>query len=364
MPDAVSWHGQRRRAILRDHPRVRELFGNDPTTGVWVLALVVAQFAMAIEATRLPLWAWFALALTAGALVAHALGVLIHEATHNLVFRRSPANKALAIVANLPLGAPAAIAFRRQHLLHHRYLGDTDDRDGRDTQAPTGPEARFVRGSGVRKLLSFAFGRFFYKARPANAVPLDVWLVVNIATSILADLTVLAVDGFRPLAFLVLSSLLAFGPHPLGGRRVAEHLTLRRGQPTNSCYGFLNRLCFDVGYHVEHHDLPAVPWRRMRRLRAMAREHYDGLAYVPSWSFLMFAYFVDRRFQVEQYTGASSVFLLGEGRLDEQEAAGAGPGSRAGLRRSSALLHWLQTRAIRDGKATAAASAGVRDSPD
>jgi sphingolipid delta-4 desaturase len=309
MPDAATWHLRRHRVILRDHAEVRELFGSDATTGAWAGALVVGQVAIALGVARRPLWVTLALSASAGAVIAHALGVLIHEATHNLIFKGSSKNKALAILANVPLGAPAAIAFRHQHLLHHRYLGETDFPGGKDTQAPTRQEIDFVGKRTLRKLLSFTFGRFFYKARPANTPPRDAWLVANFGACILADIGLVALAGPRALAYVVLSSLIGFGPHALGGRRVAEHLTIRRGQPTNSCYGLLNRVSFDVGYHVEHHDFPAIPWRRIRRLHALAREHYDGLAHVVSWGNLLAAYFFDGRFGVGQYTGASADFL-------------------------------------------------------
>jgi sphingolipid delta-4 desaturase len=71
----------------------------------------------------------------------------------------------------------------------------------------------------------------------------------------------------------------------------------------------LNHVSFDVGFHVEHHDFPAVPWRRMRRLNALAPEHYAGLATVGSWASLMAAYFLDPRYSVGQYTGISTEYV-------------------------------------------------------
>jgi sphingolipid delta-4 desaturase len=307
--EPVTWHAQRHRAILRDHPQLRELFGPDPTTAVWVVALGAAQLTASVLAGRLPLWGLLSLAGTVGAVFAHALGVLIHEASHNLVFRGAWKNKLTAIVANLSLAAPAAMDFRHQHFLHHRHLGDAADPGGRDTQAPTRREVQVVGHSGPMKLLSFTLGRFFYRARPANAAPRDAWWIANVVACVAVDVVLVAAAGFRPLAYLVVSGLLAFGPHVLGARRIAEHLTLRRGQPTNSYYGVLNRVSFDVGYHVEHHDFPAVAWRRMRRLHLAAREHYDGLAVVPSWSRLVAAYFFDPRYGVQQYVGASDEYL-------------------------------------------------------
>jgi len=58
----------------------------------------------------------------------------------------------------------------------------------------------------------------------------------------------------------------AFGPHPLGARRLSEHWTLREGQPTCSYYGPANWVSFHVGYHVEHHDFPVVQRELDRRV--------------------------------------------------------------------------------------------------
>ncbi len=307
--DAVTWHARRHRAILRDHPDVRRLFGADPTSAFWIVALTLAQLTLSVGATHLSMGKTLALAITVGAVLAHALGVLIHETAHNLASRSAAMNKALGIVANLALGAPAAAEFRQQHLLHHKHLGDARDPDGRDTQAPTSREVRFVGHATLRKLASFTFGRFVYRARPANAVPHDRWFVANVVSCVAVDLTLAAIWGWRPLAYVLVSALVAFGPHVLGARRLSEHLTIRRGQPTNSYYGPLNRLSFDVGFHVEHHDFPAVPCRRLRRLNRIASEHYDRLAAVGSWSSLMVAYVMDPRYGVGQYTGVSAEYL-------------------------------------------------------
>ncbi len=318
-PDAVSWHLRRHHAILRAHPRVRELFGVAPASAAWIVGLAAAQLGLAVWASGRPTWVLVVVSLTAGAFLAHALGMLIHEASHNLVFHRSWPNKLVAIVANLALAAPAAIEFRHQHMLHHKNLGDARDPEGRDTQAPTRAELEYVGHATLRKVVSFTFGRFFYRARPTSAVPRDRWLVANWGACLATDALLVATFGLRPLLFLLLSGLLAFGPHVLGARRVSEHLTLRRGQPTNSYYGPLNRLTFDVGYHVEHHDFPGIPWRRLRRLHAEARDHYDRLAAVGSWTSLMVAYFLDPRYGVGQYTGVSSEFLE-EGQWRDDDA--------------------------------------------
>jgi sphingolipid delta-4 desaturase len=310
--DPSRWHARRHHAILREHPEVRRLFGIDRASAVWVGALVVAQLGIAAGVHRSPWWLLLIEVMLVGAPIAHALGVLIHECSHNLVFRSTAANKALAIVANLPLGAPAAIEFRHQHLLHHRHLGDTREPNGGDTQAPVRREVRATGRSSWRKILSFTFGRFVFGGRDANRTKRDAWLVANAVTSLATSLALVLAFGPRALAYVVLSSLFAFGPHPLGARRLAEHFTLRPGQPTLSYYGPGNLISFDVGYHVEHHDFPFVPWSRLAVLRAKAREHYEPLATVRSWTGLLLAHFFDRRRHVGQYVGLSEDYVEAE----------------------------------------------------
>jgi sphingolipid delta-4 desaturase len=61
----------------------------------------------------------------------------IHEITHNLAFKSLRENKVLAIVSNLAIGIPYAMAFKGYHREHHKYLGE----EGIDTDLPSRFEA-------------------------------------------------------------------------------------------------------------------------------------------------------------------------------------------------------------------------------
>src|SRR6185369_2804059 len=78
-------HIQRGKDILKAYPQVRALFAPYPLTGLCIAGIVAFQMAMAY-ALRDASWVWMILAMyLLGAFASHALFVLIHEATHNLI---------------------------------------------------------------------------------------------------------------------------------------------------------------------------------------------------------------------------------------------------------------------------------------
>ncbi len=92
------------------------------------------------------------------------------------------------------------------------------------------------------------------------------------------------------------SFFFSIGLHPVGARWIQEHYTNDPDQETYSYYGPINRLCLNMGYHNEHHDLPSIPWNNLPKLKAMAPEFYDNLKFHSSWTRLLFQFIFDKRY--------------------------------------------------------------------
>lgn len=286
-------HYERTRRLLETHPEVRALVGTEPRTAVAIVGIVVAQVAAAWLLRGQPWWAILLGAYLFGAFADHALWTLIHECTHNLVFKRSSENSLLQILANVPILIPSAIAFRRYHILHHNHQGD----EALDADLPSPIEAKLVGNGTVRKaiwLLLYFAAQLLRVPRLQRVKLFDGWYALNFVVQLVFVPAVVLAWGWGALAYLFLSSVFAIGLHPVGARWIQEHyLTVPGGQETFSYYGPLNRVAFNVGYHNEHHDLMRVPWTRLPKLRATAPELYDTLHYHTSWTRLLLTFVFD-----------------------------------------------------------------------
>ena len=139
------WHADRHRAILREEPEVARLFGVDRASAGWVGAVVVTQLVVAVAMHGASWWLVVGGAVIVGAPMAHALGVLIHECSHNLVFRRTWSNRPRDRRQFCRLARPRQLNFATSISCTTSHLGDARRPDGEDTQAPTRREVLATR---------------------------------------------------------------------------------------------------------------------------------------------------------------------------------------------------------------------------
>lgn len=364
-PDAV-WHRNRAKGILRDHPEVKELFGRSRWTAVWCIAVATAHFAVAVVSPNIPVWSFVVAAYVFGAMANLALFNLAHECNHGLVFKKKRWNRWLFTYTSLPMLLPAHHTWWIEHHVHHNEMGAMQDfvkrrrsillhmKDRlfgvpvvgkiRDCFAWTAtplffPISAFVL---VAQIIRSAIGLVVYaatavgqrKLRPSETsmkiladehllsgykkYGIESWAIAYPLISLAATAVLWTVFGWQSVAYLFLSALFMAGfLHPLAFGLILSNshfYGFKSFQPTSSYYGWLNWITFNFGLHTEHHDLAAIPWYRLGKLRAMAPEYYDPLLKTKSFASLAlkFAFGSREQFNNEEFRNAELVGADGE----------------------------------------------------
>ncbi|MCB0542154.1 MAG: fatty acid desaturase [Saprospiraceae bacterium] len=277
-------HRIRTKAIIAAHPEVKTLIGKNPNTAIIIAACVLFQIALAWLLREQNWWLVIGLAWLVGAFPTHTLFVCIHEAAHNLIFRKPKWNIYAGIVANLPSLLPSAISFKNFHIKHHAFQGVHE----LDADLPSRWEAKLINNYFIGKALWLLLFPVFQAARTIRcreAAMIDRWVILNVVVQFAFDIAVVYFLGWKAFAFLGLSFMFSVGLHPLGARWIQEHyLVLDPEQETYSYYGRLNPVNLNVGFHNEHHDMPSIPWHNLPKLKKMAPEFYDHLKYHGSYT--------------------------------------------------------------------------------
>ena len=282
-----------------------------------VIAIVLFQFFSLYLISQIE--SYFGLFLCAYFLTGvfnHTLMLAVHEIAHGQAFGQNSINKnrLFGMFANLPIGAPMSVSFKKYHLDHHRYQGD----EQLDTDIPCELEAKLFKTTAT-KLLWLILQPVFYVFRPffVNPKPVTHWELLNTAIQLSFNYLVYYCFGFGMVIYLLFSTVIVMGLHPCAGHFVAEHYILFKEIPkdkldpanlvegvsksdgkilipeTCSYYGILNLLTFNVGYHVEHHDFPSIPGSKLPEVSKIAPEFYENLEHHTSWSWVIWQYIVD-----------------------------------------------------------------------
>ncbi len=286
-------HIQRTKDIIKKYPEIKKLMGRNPNTFWYALVIVVFQIGMAIFLKDQPWWMIVLSAFCIGAFANHGLFVLIHEFTHNMVFKSRIANLWCGIMCDLPNGFPSSVSFRKYHLKHHAFQGHHDI----DADIASYWEAKLIGSNFIGKSFWLMFFPVFQALRPPRLKAIQFqssWVWVNLLTLVAFDIAL--IYFFGPMAFLYLMASFFFsvGFHPLGARWIQEHFLVAPPQETYSYYGPLNKLAFNVGYHNEHHDFSFVPWNNLPKIREIAPEYYNTLVYHESWTKLWLKFIFDK----------------------------------------------------------------------
>jgi sphingolipid 4-desaturase/C4-monooxygenase len=291
--DAPEPHKERTKQILRAHPNVRELISRNSNSIFFIILIVALQIELAIILSYQSFWVILITAYLVGAFANHALFVLIHECSHNLIFKGKSGNMLAGILADIPNSIPTSISFRSYHLKHHSFQGDYY----LDADLASRWEARLIGNTFWGKTLWLLFFPLFQALRPPRLREISFmnkWTILNWIVVFTVDVLLIYFFGWKAFIYLMASLFFSVGLHPLGARWIQEHYLTFPPQETYGYYGPLNIVALNVGYHNEHHDFPSIPWNKLPNLRKLAPEFYDNLKFHTSWTKLLFKFLLDR----------------------------------------------------------------------
>ncbi|GMI19021.1 hypothetical protein TeGR_g11517, partial [Tetraparma gracilis] len=334
---ASQYHARRAASLRADpslSPHLKRLQTLPPPhrSPTLPLAFLVPLSLLSLSLLPLGARAHALLAVTAGATLSSLHLQVLHDIAHGLLFRRRSRNAAFLFLLSQPAAFGYYLYLKNGHLSHHSKLGtsslghefsspDSDFTDGdvlfaAHRSAIPGPTGPVIAGAPVsvsrsffslwrpgrplRNYLLYAAGfslerallvlndaltallgrNLFFPNKPAdfhrhNALYARYSLLVSAALCG-------AAGSLRPLLFLYLSELAwSLPPHPASAIFLTNHGSpaspAGECEPTASLYPgrWLNCLTLNMNLHVEHHDLPAVPFYRLHELSEQAGEgHY------------------------------------------------------------------------------------------
>lgn len=290
--DKPEPHKERTREILRTHPKVREFIGRNPISIYFIIVIVALQITIAVLFSGQEWWFTLIAAYLIGAFANHALFVLIHESSHNLIFKNKASNMIAGIICDLPMSIPTSISFRSYHLKHHSFQGNYY----LDADLASKWEAKLIGNSFFGKALWLLLFPVFQGLRPPRLKEINFmskWTIINWIVVFGFDVLLIYFFGWISFLYMMASLFFSIGLHPLGARWIQEHFLTYPPQETYSYYGPLNVVALNVGYHNEHHDFPSVPWNKLPKLKSTAPEFYDTLISHKSWVKLWLKFLFD-----------------------------------------------------------------------
>ena len=298
LTEDVQVHQVRSREILRKYPEIKLLFRKNQKTFLILTLLVGMQLLVSYLIFYFKIQSLLPIMLLAyciGAFVSHSLYVIIHEGTHDLIFKNKGLNNLSIISADLVNVIPTGIGFSVFHRKHHSKLGH--EKMDLDVAFPW--EARMIKNVWWRKALWLALFPVIQIIRSFRLSESELYrwpTALNIVAVLSVDYFIYINWGGYAILYLLFSMLFGLGLHPLGARWIQEHHTNDPNQETASYYGVLNKVALNMGYHNEHHDFPSIPWNQLPNVKKSAPEFYNSLSSYKSWTRLLINFIFSKEY--------------------------------------------------------------------
>ncbi|MCB0572817.1 MAG: fatty acid desaturase family protein [Phaeodactylibacter sp.] len=235
-------------------------------------------------------WLYFLTVVAIGARM-HALAILMHDATHYRFLKNRKWND---LLSNLFIMYPIFSSiekYRKNHLAHHQNLNTEDDPDWvakLGKRAFTFPKSKreffltlfsyIILYQGIMDALWF-LKRFGGEAEKGSSKPEAPFVKIAFYLALFGGITWLGIWQYYLLFWIVpyLSTFFMFQYI----RSVAEHFgglsydslltSTRTVKPMLIERFFISP--HHVGYHLEHHLYPGVPFYNLPKLHALLRQH-------------------------------------------------------------------------------------------
>lgn len=295
----------KRGSLKNDLPELTEL---QPWKSLLAIAcewsIIIAMIAMALHFNH---WLAYVIAIIVIGTRQHALGVLMHDASHYRILRNKFWNDLISdLFLAYPMGVSTA-SYRYEHLEHHRYT--STERDQGWKLLHRGPFWYWpkTRRNGIKTVFTTLIGlqafrlpvvfelwspwRYFFN-KPGGSGLYIPWynkiLLIATYTAFFTFLTVYHYWDMFLLLWIVPEMTVLFTILNLRG--AAEHLatpmktelSLSRTVIPKHWLETLLIAPWSVHYHTEHHLFPSVPFYNLKKLhqRLMQEEEFRNQAHV------------------------------------------------------------------------------------
>jgi fatty acid desaturase len=218
-------------------------------TPMMLVALTVVYVLLLLRA---PFW----IAFVPGVIVAHRIGVLLHEFIHGIPFRRYVDNhNVVTFFDGYMLMWGTMEVFRGTHLAHHRWL-NTDLDPARESDGRTRGQGWVAALAALEAFQSLVYLRDALAGRKPYVQRLR--MVLSFLLSLLAVLLWIRA-GHSEVVWKMLSINLFTTLVPISLRGAVEHYSHPDDPGSTNEYRVWIPL-FNLNRHIHHHEEPHLPW--------------------------------------------------------------------------------------------------------